>query len=84
MEFPSIHLAAALGELPDLELALELGADPEKVWRLRLSMYPRSASWTADISRLAEAIGGDPILLDVLLRRLVTARDRRRQLRPGP
>ncbi len=84
MAFPATFLAAALGEFPDLELALELDADADKVWRLRLSMYPRSASWTADISRLADAIGGDPVLLDALLRRLVAARDRRRQRRLGP
>jgi hypothetical protein len=38
---PERYLAAALAELADEDLAAAIGADPRKVWQLRLCAYPR-------------------------------------------
>jgi hypothetical protein len=70
MTRPDLLLAAALAELPDENLADELGADPARVWRLRLCGWPRSDQWAVDVQRMAAAIDGDAGRLDALLRQL--------------
>jgi hypothetical protein len=70
MTRPETFLAAALAELPDEDLADEVGADPARVWRLRLCSWPRRHAWDVDVQRMAAAIAGDAGRLDALLQRL--------------
>ena len=67
---PTRYLAAALAELPDEDLARELHADPEQVWRLRLAGHPRRGQLIADVYRLALLVDADPQALKALLQRV--------------
>jgi 1,6-anhydro-N-acetylmuramate kinase len=67
---PEHYLAAALAELPDEDLAAAIGADPAKVWRLRLCGWPRPAHWGEDAARMAELVGANAALLAGLLVRV--------------
>jgi hypothetical protein len=68
MRHPDTYLAAALAEWPDEDLAWELGCDPERVWRLRLSQPPRVGHWEADVRGLADLAGVEPTRLAAVLR----------------
>ena len=57
---PDRYLAAALAEWPDEDLAAETGADPGKVWQLRLCGWPRNSAWAADVRQLAALVDADP------------------------
>jgi hypothetical protein len=62
-----------LTEETDASLAALLACPPDRVWRLRLAGWPRADRWAAEVSQLADAIGGDPVLLAALLQRLGAA-----------
>ena len=70
MGYPQAFLTAALAELTDDALAVQLGCEPTVVWRLRLCRRPGPDQWDADVARMAAAIGCDPARLATLLRSL--------------
>ena len=70
MRHPNRYLAAALGELPDKEVAHALMAHPARVYRLRLMEWPRAGQWETDVRQMAAAIGAQPDLLAALVREL--------------
>lgn len=81
IQYPRQYLAAALAEIPDTELALELQADPARIWRLRTCFYPQlpgwgDESWDAALARMAALTGSSPVLLEARLRTLTAARER--------
>jgi hypothetical protein len=81
IRFPSQYLAAALAEITDTELALELGADPARIGRLRTCFYPQTPgwgdeSWDAALARMADLPGSSSLLLVARLRTLTAARAR--------
>jgi hypothetical protein len=67
MLHPDRYIAAALAEWSDEDLAAAIGADPSKVWRLRLCSYPRRFCWAGDIVLMAKLVDGDDRLLEGLL-----------------
>jgi hypothetical protein len=64
---PESYLAAALAEVPDDDLAAVIGADPRRVWLLRLADWPRLEHWAGDLDQLAGLVGADGSLLAVYL-----------------
>jgi hypothetical protein len=67
MQHPERFLAAALAEIPDEDLAAAIGADPRRVYQLRLCGWPRASTWAGDVQRMAEFVGGDAHRLARLL-----------------
>ena len=49
MAHPTVFLAAALAELLDEDLVTLTGADPARVWHLRLAHWPRAGQRDADL-----------------------------------
>ena len=70
MQEPRRYLAAALAEITDEILAVQVGAPERAVFHLRLREWPRADRWDQDVQAMARAIHADPALLDELLRRL--------------
>jgi hypothetical protein len=60
---PAVFLAAVLAEWPDEDLAAAIGADPLKVWHLRLCRHPTTEYWHEDVAQLATLVDGDASLL---------------------
>jgi hypothetical protein len=67
---PDRYLAAALGEIPDVELASAIGALPGQVWRLRLCGYPRADRWAEDLQAMADLVDAVPLELKALLQQV--------------
>jgi hypothetical protein len=70
MRQPDRFLAAALAEIPDADLAAATGADPRRVYRLRLCGYPRMDRWAADVAQLAAHVDARPHELEAVLRQV--------------
>jgi hypothetical protein len=60
MQHPDRYLAAALAGWPDEDLAADTGAEPRKVWQLRLCGWPRNSAWAADVRQLAALVDARP------------------------
>ena len=67
---PDRYLAAALAEIPDEDLAAELGADRRQVWRLRFASYPRADRWDLGLEAFAALLDTDVERLAALLQRV--------------
>jgi len=67
---PETRLEAALAEIPDENLAAEIGAPRCCIWKLRLATYPRSDRWADQVAQLAALIHAEPARLGALLRRV--------------
>ena len=52
---------------PERYLAAAIGADPVKVWQLRLCGWPQASVWADDVRRMADLVDGDPRLLERVL-----------------
>jgi hypothetical protein len=67
MRHPDRYLAATLAEWPDEDLAAAIGADPARVWLLRLAGWPRLEQWADDLDQLAALASADAYLLGAFL-----------------
>ena len=66
---PDRYLAALLAEIPDEDLAAELGAARCCVWKLRFCGWPRVDRWENDLGLMAALVGADVGRLEGLLQR---------------
>jgi hypothetical protein len=69
MRQPDRYLAAALAEWTDEALATELGADPHRMWQLRLASYPRADPRSLTIQAYAALLETTVEQLTALLQR---------------
>ncbi len=67
MARPELYLAATLAEFPDADLASAIGANPHRVWLLRLADWPRLEHWADDLDQIAAVASADSYLLGVFL-----------------
>jgi hypothetical protein len=75
MTRPDRYLAAPLAEWPDDDLAAAIGADPARVWLLRLAGWPGLEHWAADLDQLAALASADSNLLGAFLQERGIIRD---------